>query len=128
MTESYLSLKQAAAKAGISYAALRREIEKGRLNACRVGRKYFISATEIDDFCLQQSTLIPENSYSIRQIMEILPLSYAFIIELIKSGRLHALRSGRRYLVPADELERFLQDSRIQAASSEEDRPLKDSL
>lgn len=107
MTETYLTLKQAAELTGVTYAALRREIEKGRLPACRVGRKYFVSAAAAEEW--QRQRRLPQGKcYTVRQVMEILPLSYAFLIELIRSGRLAAVKQGRQYLISESELERFI--------------------
>ncbi|MBR5429406.1 MAG: helix-turn-helix domain-containing protein [Firmicutes bacterium] len=107
MTETYLTLKQAAASCGVTYAALRREIEKGRLPACRVGRKYFVAAADAAGW--RESRQTPAGKcYTVRQVMEILPLSYAFVIELIRSGRLPAVKQGRRYLISEEALESFL--------------------
>ncbi|MBR2783966.1 MAG: helix-turn-helix domain-containing protein [Firmicutes bacterium] len=111
MTETYLTLKQAAERCGVTYAALRREIEKGRLPACRVGRKYFVSAAAAAEW-LAARTLPEGKCYTVRQVMEILPLSYAFIIELIRSGRLAAVKQGRRYLISEAALDRFLEEAR----------------
>ena len=107
MTDTYLTLKQAAEECGVTYAALRREIEKGTVPACRVGRKYFVSAAAAAAF--KDSRRTPEGEcYTVRQVMEILPLSYAFVIELIRRGELKAVKSGRQYLIGQSELERFI--------------------
>lgn len=107
--KAYLTLKQAAAISGHSYASLRREIENGRLPAFRAGRKYFI-----DPAVLAASPAQPPG-YTIAQVMEILPLSYAFIIELIHSGRLSAYKQGRRYIIPPASLEAFLQEAEVRS-------------
>lgn len=107
MTDTYLTLKQAAEECGVTYAALRREIEKGVVPACRVGRKYFVSAASVA--ALREARRTPEETcYTVRQVMEILPLSYAFVIELIRRGELKAVKRGRRYLIGQSELERFI--------------------
>ena len=110
MTETYLTLKQAAEECGVTYAALRREIEKGNLPACRVGRKYFVSAAAAEKW--QAARQVPAGKcYTVRQVMEILPLSYAFLIELIRKGAISAVKQGRQYLISESELERFIKDS-----------------
>ncbi|MBR3392210.1 MAG: helix-turn-helix domain-containing protein [Firmicutes bacterium] len=119
MTETYLTLKQAAASCGVTYAALRREIEKGRLPACRVGRKYFVSAAAAAEWRAARQTPAG-NCYTVRQVMEILPLSYAFLIELIRKGELAAVKQGRRYLISESELERFIAAS---ACAGDQTRP-----
>lgn len=107
MTDTYLTLKQAAEACGVTYAALRREIEKGALPACRVGRKYFVSAADAEEW--RAARRPPQGKcYTVRQVMEILPLSYAFLIELIRKGQLPAVKQGRQYLISESELERFI--------------------
>lgn len=118
MTETYLTLKQAAEECGVTYAALRREIEKGRLPACRVGRKYFVSAAAAAEWRAARQQPAGK-CYTVRQVMEILPLSYAFLIELIRQGAIAAVKQGRQYLISESELERFIADS----AYREQTRP-----
>ena len=60
------------------------------------------------------------NCYTVRQVMEILPLSYAFLIELIRKGELAAVKQGRRYLISESELERFIAAS---ACAGDQGRP-----
>lgn len=110
MTDTYLTLKQAAEDCGVAYAGLRREIEKGRLPACRVGRKYFVAASALEAW-RQGRRSAPADGYTVRQVMAILPLSYAFLIELIRSGRLPAVKRGRQYIVAKEDLERFIAEA-----------------
>ena len=53
------------------------------------------------------------DGYTIRQIMDILPLSYAYIIDLIKTGRLPAVKRGRSYIVAKTDLQAFIAESKL---------------
>lgn len=106
--ENYLTLKQAAEICGVPYAALRREIEHGAVSACRVGRKYFLSQTVVEQYRQQQEEKPQPEGYTIKELMEVLPLSYAFLIDLIKQGRLQAVKCGRSYIIPKQGLADFL--------------------
>lgn len=64
--------------------------------------------------------------YTIKQIMEVLPLSYAFLIELIHSGKLRAYKCGRRYIIPQDALEEFLAASRLDKADEHTEQLLQE--
>ena len=109
--DAYLTLKQAAQNSGISYAVLRREVESGRLPAFRVGRKYFLAHSDLDAFCAQRGA--SAGGYSVRQLTERLPLSYAFLMELIHKGELPAIRCGGRYLVTEQALRSFLERNKV---------------
>lgn len=109
----YLTLKELSELADTPYATIKRDIDCGTLPAYKVGRKYFIAADEGAQYVAKKQELHQIEGYSIRQIMEILPLSYAFIIDLIKSGRLPAVKVGRRYIVPTADFENFIQQMKF---------------
>lgn len=109
----YLTLKQAAEATGTSYATLRRDIENGVLPAYKVGRKYFITAAAAAVYGEHRRAVNAIDGYTIREIMEILPLSYAYIIELIKSDRLPAVKRGRNYIVAKTDLQKFIEQSQL---------------
>ena len=46
--------------------------------------------------------------YTIQEIISRIPLSYAFVMDLIKSGKLSAVKVGRQYIVPKGEFEQFM--------------------
>ena len=46
--------------------------------------------------------------------MSHIPLSYAFVMELIKSGKLQAVKVGRQYVIPKGEFERFMDHKKMQ--------------
>ncbi|MDO4732665.1 MAG: helix-turn-helix domain-containing protein [Bacillota bacterium] len=109
----YLTLKQAAEASDTSYATIRRDIENGHLPAYKVGRKYFITAAAAAEYGERRRALNAIEGYTIRQLMEILPLSYAYIIELIKSGRLPAVKRGRSYIIARTDLQRFIEEAQL---------------
>ncbi len=109
----YLTLRETAELTGTAYATLRRDIDSGQLSAYKVGRKYFIAADAADRYAAQKRQLAAIDGYTIREILDILPLSYAYVIELIKNGRLTAVKRGRRYIVPKTALSGFLNEARM---------------
>ena len=109
----YLTLKQAAEMSGVSYATVRRDMENGRLAAYKVGRKYFVPAAAVESYGQRRREAAAIDGYTVRQLMEILPLSYAYIIELIKDGRLPAVKRGRNYIVAKRDLKRFLEQAQL---------------
>ena len=108
----YITLKQAAALSHVAYAKLRRDIENGKLPAFRAGRKYFLDAEEVAAYARAAAVGRAAEGYTVRQVMQILPLSYAFLIEMIHDGRLQAVKRGRSYIIPRPALEAFLAASR----------------
>jgi len=109
----YLTLRQTAELSGAAYATIRRDIDNGRLSAYKVGRKYFIAAQAAEAYAREKRRLTATQGYTIKEVMEILPLSYAYVIELIRQSRLRAVKCGRRYIIAPEELERFLQDAKM---------------
>jgi excisionase family DNA binding protein len=57
---------------------------------------------------LKSPTPIPRLAYSLRDAAAASGLSYSYLKELIAADRLRVTRIGRRVLVSAAELERFL--------------------
>lgn len=113
MEKKYLTLKETAALTGTAYATVKRDIDNGTLTAYKVGRKYFIAASDAESYAINKRKIAAIEGRSIKQLMEILPLSYAFIIDEIKQGRLKAVKCGRRFIIPNDELERYLESARL---------------
>jgi len=111
----YITLKETSVLTGAAYATLRREIDNGRLTAYKVGRKYFIPRQQAENYARQRRENAAIDGYTIRQLMNILPLSYAYIIDLIRSGKLQAVKQGRYYLIPKASLEAFLEKTRLPA-------------
>lgn len=109
----YLTLKEISQLAGTPYATVKRDIEASVLPAYKVGRKYFIREADAIEYSERRRSLQAIDGYTIRQIMEALPLSYAFIIELIRKGKLPAVKVGRQYIVPKQEFQNFLQDMKL---------------
>ncbi len=111
--EKYMTLKEVSDLAHIPYATVKRDIDNGVLPAYKVGRKYFIALKDGQTYAKHKQEILSTQGYTIKELQEILPLSYAFIIELIKSHKLHAIKSGRRYIIPHAEFHRFLESSSL---------------
>ncbi len=109
----YLTLKEAAQRSHTPYATLRRDIDHGKISAYRVGRKYLLSLEVVDAYAAQRKKVAAMSGYTIREVMDILPLSYAYLIELIRSGRLQAVKQGRRYIITEEALQRFLAEAKL---------------
>lgn len=78
----------------------------------RVGRKYFIAKDEMSEYVAKAAEKWGIEGYSIQDIMGRIPLSYAFVMDLIKSGKLPAVKVGRQYIVPKGEFEKFMEDKK----------------
>jgi len=111
--EKYLTIKETAAMTATAYATVKRDIDNGKLPAYKVGRKYFISNTDAHIYAAARKEIAETEGYTIRQFMDILPLSYAFVIEEIKSGRLPAKKCGRRFIIPKADMEKYLEEAKI---------------
>ncbi len=105
----YLSVSGVAKLAGCSYGTVRRAIECGDLAAYRIGRKFFIERQAASEFSRRTLRRRSVDGYTIRDLMERLDLSYAFISRLIKSGELPGVRVGRRYVVTKEDFQKFMQ-------------------
>ena len=116
----YMTLKEAAAFSGTTYATIKRDIEKGVLAAYRIGHKYFINRRDLADYRGAGLLRQPADGYTIRQIMEMIPLSYAFIIDLIHKKKLPAVKYGRNYIINKQDFANFLEKNK---AKKEKDLP-----
>lgn len=109
----YLTLKEISQLADTPYATVKRDIDASVLPAYKVGRKYFIREADAQKYSERRHSLQAIDGYTIRQIMEVIPLSYAFIIELIREGKLAAVKVGRQYIVPKRVFQDFLQKMKL---------------
>lgn len=109
----YLSVREVAELSGFSYGTVRRAIESGSLAAYRIGRKFFIERQAAEDYCRRQHGSRDIEGYTIRELMERLSLSYAFLSGLIKSGELPSVRVGRQYIVTEEAFEEFMERRRL---------------
>ena len=98
---------------GYSYGTVKRAIEQGNLAAYRIGRKFFIEAKEAEAYANLHQKQRPVEGYTIRELMNKLSLSYAFVSELIKSGELKSRKIGRQYIVSDADFQTFLQKKRL---------------
>ena len=106
--KEFYTLKDVAERCGTSYGIVKRDIDKGILPAYRVGRKYFIAKDEMEDYVADSLEKWGMEGYTIQEIISRIPLSYAFVMDLIKSGKLSAVKVGRQYIVPKGEFEQFM--------------------
>lgn len=111
--KEFFTLKDVAEKSGTSYGIVKRDIDKGNLSAYRIGRKYFIGRDEMSEYVKETTEKRGIEGYTIRDIMGRIPLSYAFIMDLIKTGKLPAVKAGRQYIIPKGEFEKFLEDKKM---------------
>ncbi len=111
--KEFFTMKEVAEKCGASYGIVKRDIDKGRLPAYRIGRKYFIAKAEMENYINKVAEKKGIEGYTIQEIMGKIPLSYAFIMELIKGGKLPAVKVGRQYIVPKTEFEQFLEKKKM---------------
>ena len=109
----YLSVREVAEISGCSYGTVRRAIEAGNLAAYRIGRKFFIERQAAEEYSRQSGGRHGVEGYTIRELMERLSLSYAFISGLIKSGELPSVRVGRQYIVTEEAFRQFMEGRRI---------------
>ena len=112
--KDYLTLKEMAQNTGCSYGMIKRDIDIGHLPAYRIGRKYFVSTAEAMAYIRNVRKKQDIIGYTIKDLMEMLPLSYAFLIELIKSKKLQAVKVGRQYVVPKEVFEGFMRENKVE--------------
>ncbi|MCL2817943.1 MAG: excisionase family DNA-binding protein [Clostridiales bacterium] len=110
----YLTLKEMAQNIGCSYGMIKRDIDLGALPAYRIGRKYFVSTAEAEAYVKNIRKKEGVVGYTIKDLMEMLPLSYAFLVDLIKSKKLYAVKVGRQYVVPKEVFDGFMKDNKIE--------------
>ena len=106
----YLTLKETAILTKTAYATVKRDIENGILSAYHIGRKYFVKKEDAEKYLEIKRPLKNIDGYTIQELMKIIPLSYAFIINLIQDKKLEAVKVGRRYIIPKDKFEAFIEE------------------
>ena len=113
MEKRYLTLKETAALTKTAYATVKRDIDSGKLAAYKLGRKYFIAADDAAGYAARRRKIAALDGYSVKELMEMLPLSYAFIIGEIRAGRLPAAKCGRRFLIRREDLVAYLERAKL---------------
>ncbi len=111
--KEFLSVREVASMSGYSYGTVKRAIEQGKLAAYRIGRKFFIEAQTAEEYCKNFNKQKNTGGYTIRELMQKLSLSYAFVSALLKSGELKSSRQGRQYIVSEEDFQNFLQKKRL---------------
>ena len=112
--KDYLTLKEMSQNTGCSYGMIKKDIDIGTLPAYRIGRKYFVSTAEAESYMKNIRKKQDIIGYTIKDLMEMLPLSYAFLVDLIKSKKLQAVKVGRQYVVPKEVFDGFMQNNKIE--------------
>lgn len=112
--KEYFTLKEVAETIGASYGTVKRDIDQGNLPAYRIGRKYFVGKADVMNYRMEIHNRRNVNGYTIQELMEKIPLSYAFIVELIKSKKLEAVKVGRQYVVPYETFDSFMEEKRLE--------------
>lgn len=112
--KEYFTLKEVAEAIGASYGTVKRDIDNGNLPAYRIGRKYFVGKQDVTDYRSDMHRRHSVNGYTIQEIMEKIPLSYAFIVALIKSKKLEAVKVGRQYVIPFEIFDSFMLNKKIE--------------
>ena len=105
--KEFLSVREVAAMSGYSYGTVKRAIEQGKLSA------YLIDMETAEAYCQNFHKQKAINGYTIRELMNKLSLSYAFVSELIKSGELKSNKIGRQYIVSENDFQDFMQKKRL---------------
>lgn len=111
-TNDYLTLKAVSELAAIPYARVKRDIEHAVLPAYHIGRKYFIKREEAEAYRARMAALQQIEGYTIRELLDIIPVSYAFIMGQIRSGKLQAVKVGRSYVIPMAEFDRYIEENK----------------
>ena len=119
-TKDFYTVKEIAEKSGLSYGTIKRAIDGGTLPAYRIGRKYFIAKEAGEAFCKVNYSNQNVEGYTIQEIMEKNPLSYAFLMELVKNKKLPTTKKGRQYIVTYEDYETFIRDSMIKKEGGKE--------
>ncbi len=109
----YFTLKELSQMSNTPYATIKRDIDGDLLPAYKVGRKYFIAEYDALNYSHKRKELYNIDGYTIKEIMEIIPLSYAYIIDLIRQKKLKAVKVGRNYIVEKKELTRFISETKL---------------
>ncbi|MDD2497587.1 MAG: helix-turn-helix domain-containing protein [Desulfitobacteriaceae bacterium] len=112
--KEFFTLKEVAEAIGASYGTVKRDIDNGNLPAYRIGRKYFVGKQDVIDYRTDMGRRRNVNGYTIQELMEKIPLSYAFIVELIKSKKLEAVKVGRQYVIPYETFDNFMLKKKIE--------------
>lgn len=113
LDNEYFTLKETAKLSRTAYATVKRNIESGKLPAYHIGRKYFIKKEDVEAYLRDKEEHRNIDGYTIKEIMDIIPLSYAFIIELIHSKKLEAIKVGRQYIIPKEKFDQFIKNNKI---------------
>lgn len=111
--KDFVTIKEVAASCGISYGTVRRDIEQGKLKGYRIGRKFLIAYEDFENYLKNWQYLKAIDGYSVNEIMTMIPVSYGFLMEKIKTGQIKATKVGRQYMVKKADFTAFLEENKL---------------
>jgi len=109
----YMTLKAVSELSSLPYARVKRDIDSAKLPAYHIGRKYFIKKSDAEKYVEAASAVNDIDGYAIADLLEIIPVSYAFVMGQIKSGKLNAVKKGRAYVIPKDDFAAYIEANKI---------------
>lgn len=62
------------------------------------------------------STDLPRRTWTSKEVAAVLGIPQASVLKLLRAGRLGHVKAGRHYLVPVEELDRYLSGIKYGAA------------
>lgn len=110
----YLTLKETAILTAVPYAKVKRDVEGKVLQAYHIGRKYFIKREDAQKYKELKDSQRNIKGYTIKEIMEIIPLSYAFLMGQVRSGDLYAVKIGRQYIIPEKSFKNYIEKNKAE--------------
>lgn len=106
--ENYLSVQDVAAHIGIADNAVYELIKSGELPSIRIGGRHCIDKTAVIDYT-SRTSLKTNTTLSVKEFAEKLNVPYAAASDIIRKGKVRAVRVGKHYRVPVDAVDEYLQ-------------------
>ena len=98
-----------------------RPAERRAVHRTEAGHRAAVGKSTIKE---EATTMIEKNKfYSLEEVAELLGVTYQLIYKLVRTGEMPALRVGKMYRVTGDDLEAYLEKSRVKTAA-EEGKPI----
>ena len=108
-----------AAVAGIAATAMaaNKKEETGR------AERPLLNAVGKSTINVEMMTMIENKFYSLEEVGDLLGVTYQLIYKLVRTGEMPALRIGKMYRVRGEDLEAYLEKSRVKSAA-EDGKPM----
>lgn len=97
---------QIASRLKISRVYVARLIREGKLQAKKVGRSYKVSQKSLEKFL---GAKFNQKFYTLKEVATLLNLHRTFVSKLIYDKKLQAVKIGRFFIIPENELKQLLQ-------------------